>query len=140
MAWKAAGTQTVSLGKGPGIVAGGVSGCNTTAPVDGARAGAGVGGGASIAAGAWATWIGVGVERGNWSAEQTGEEAAAAAGVEVAAGLAGQIVKLGVGAGSSIAAAPQAKGADAGVGLDARVAMQIGRLGVVAGTLVAWEV
>ena len=71
---------------------------------------------------------------------KTGEVAAAAAGVEVAAGLAGQIVKLGVGAGSSTAVAPQAKGADARVGLDARVTMHIGRLEVVAGTLIAWEV
>ena len=37
VAWKAAGTQTVSLGRGPGTVAGGVSGCSTTAVVDGVR-------------------------------------------------------------------------------------------------------
>ena len=73
----------------------------TVAETAGARAG--VGGGASRAAQAGAA---VGVERGNWSAEQTGEVAAAAARVEVAAGLAGQIVKLGVGAGSLTAAAP----------------------------------
>ena len=59
-----------------------------------AGAGAGVGGGASIAARAGAAWIVVGVERGNWSAEQTSEVGAAAAGVEVAAGLAGEIVRL----------------------------------------------
>ena len=76
----------------------------TVAKTAGARAG--VGGGASIAAEAGAAWIVVGVERGNWSAEQTGEVAAAAAGVEVVAGLAGQIVKLGVGVGTLTAAAP----------------------------------
>ena len=120
--------ECVQVGKswhGPWGIAG--TGAGARAEAEGAR---------KIAE-AGAAWIVVGVERGNWSAEQTGKVGAAAAGVEVGAGLAGQIVRVGVGAGKWTARAARAKRAAAGVGLDTTVAAQIGRLGVVFGRFVA---